>query len=353
VSAATGELAKLRAGCAGLQKRAAEAQAKIDNAGGEPLRRARERAAKLTAKIAETEAASAKMRANAKAAAKQLEKLRKDAVKQGSETERLEADIAAAMDALKQLETDAMGVMTRAEELAVAKAEAERALEEAKRRRDDKGREVGVIKGVQAELEAALEKLKGARREAAAAAKGLEKAVAADAAKLAEYTDNAPAPELTEQQLALEGGALDAAVDAAFFRVTVLDEELRAMSPDLTAIDAWRCARVFVVGAFCWCCLCSRAAQCFLRCVYSASKTHTTIQNTRLSPATNKTNQTPLKHQTHHQHNPTAPRTPTSRRARRSSRTPPPRATPRAPSTTACARRASTASWRVRCLMVF
>jgi hypothetical protein len=128
LSGETTALAKLKASCAGLQKKAAEVQvrcvgaasragagghafrdplqgarpmpvmwkafhpppcsaappqAKIDNAGGEPLRRAKERVAKLTAKIAESEAGAAKMRAQSKAAAKQLEKLRKDAVKQG------------------------------------------------------------------------------------------------------------------------------------------------------------------------------------------------------------------------------------------------------------------------------
>ena len=58
-------------------------QAKIDNAGGETLRRAKERVAKLGARIAEAEAAAAKMRAQAKAAGKQLDKLRKDAGKTG------------------------------------------------------------------------------------------------------------------------------------------------------------------------------------------------------------------------------------------------------------------------------
>jgi len=59
-------------------------QTKIDNAGGEPLRRAKERVTKLQAKIGECEAAAAKMRAQSKAAVKQLEKLRKDSVKQGA-----------------------------------------------------------------------------------------------------------------------------------------------------------------------------------------------------------------------------------------------------------------------------
>jgi hypothetical protein len=47
LSKESAELAKLRASCAGLQKRASGLQDKIDNAGGEPLRRARERVASL------------------------------------------------------------------------------------------------------------------------------------------------------------------------------------------------------------------------------------------------------------------------------------------------------------------
>lgn len=48
--------------------------------------------------------------------------------------------------------------------------------------------QVGVIRGVQVELEAALEKLRAAKREAGMSAKQLEKAVKADEAKLKEYT---------------------------------------------------------------------------------------------------------------------------------------------------------------------
>jgi hypothetical protein len=48
--------------------------------------------------------------------------------------------------------------------------------------------QVGVIRGVQVELEAALEKLRAARREAGAGAKQLDKLVRADEAKLKEYT---------------------------------------------------------------------------------------------------------------------------------------------------------------------
>ncbi|GBF90732.1 structural maintenance protein of chromosomes [Raphidocelis subcapitata] len=235
----TSGMAKLRASCSGLQKKAAEVQAKIDGAGGEPLRRARDRVAKLSSKIAECEAAAAKMRAQSKAAGKQLEKLRKDSVKQDAEVSKLEGDIATSMDALKQLETDAMDVMTRVEELQSAREAAAAAVEESRRRRDDKQREVGVIRGVQVELEAALEKLRAARREAGAGAKQLEKAVKGDEAKLKEYTD-APPAELSEAQRALSGAALQDAVDAAFFAVTVLDEQLRSMNPDLAAIEAYR-----------------------------------------------------------------------------------------------------------------
>jgi hypothetical protein len=58
-------------------------QTKIDNVGGEPLRRARDAVTKLGKKIADTQASAAKKGAQLKAGGKQLEKLKKDAAKAG------------------------------------------------------------------------------------------------------------------------------------------------------------------------------------------------------------------------------------------------------------------------------
>jgi hypothetical protein len=58
-------------------------QAKIDNAGGEPLRRQKDQVAKLGKKIADAEGEAAKKGVQVKAAAKQLEKLKKDVAKAG------------------------------------------------------------------------------------------------------------------------------------------------------------------------------------------------------------------------------------------------------------------------------
>jgi cell division protein FtsB len=47
LASSNAQLAKLRASCAGLQKKVAGLQDKIDNAGGEPLRKQKERVASL------------------------------------------------------------------------------------------------------------------------------------------------------------------------------------------------------------------------------------------------------------------------------------------------------------------
>jgi structural maintenance of chromosome 4 len=47
LAASNAQLAKLRASCAGLQKKVAGLQEKIENAGGEPLRKQKERVASL------------------------------------------------------------------------------------------------------------------------------------------------------------------------------------------------------------------------------------------------------------------------------------------------------------------
>ena len=58
-------------------------QAKIDNAGGEPLRRQKDLVTKLGKKIADAEGEAAKKGVQIKAAAKQLDKLNKDVSKAG------------------------------------------------------------------------------------------------------------------------------------------------------------------------------------------------------------------------------------------------------------------------------
>jgi uncharacterized coiled-coil protein SlyX len=51
LAASNAQLAKLRASCAGLQKKVAGLQERIDNAGGEPLRKQKERVASLQVRL--------------------------------------------------------------------------------------------------------------------------------------------------------------------------------------------------------------------------------------------------------------------------------------------------------------
>jgi structural maintenance of chromosome 4 len=302
-------LAKLRASSQGLSRRAAELQAKIDQAGGEPLRKARASVGTLTKKIADAEGDGAAKTAQAKAAAKQLARLKKEQQASGgggggkAAAAKLDKEVSAALDALKEIEPEALSAMESVERLGVEVGEAEAAAGVARKAREAKSAEVGVIRSVEAEVEAALSKLGAAQREHAAEAKRLGREVEADAEALGEYLprlaaiEEAAAAEEEEQgeeeegmdvdgeqqQQGGEGGeggggkttkkkskaAAAAAAPAAaglpagttydargvpvlspeqldslstddlFYRVAVLDEQLRAMSPDLDAIEAF------------------------------------------------------------------------------------------------------------------
>ena len=302
-------LAKLRASSGGLAKRAQELQSKIEQAGGEPLRKARALVGTLTKRIADAGGDGAAKGVQAKAAAKQLARLRKEAAKAGGDAAALEAEAAAANAALKAIETDALAVMGRVEELREAAASGQRAAEAARAARDAKSAEVGIIRSVEGEVEAALAKLSAAQREHAAEARRLGRELEADAAALGEYLPRlaaledaaaaedggddeaeepregsageqgdgmdvdgeeedgeerqrrAPATGSKKAAAArasgggglpagtafdargvpvLSGAQLDAlSTDDLFYRVAVLDEQLRAMSPDLDAIEAF------------------------------------------------------------------------------------------------------------------
>eukprot|EP00775_Hariotina_reticulata_P001241 gene1241-1581_t len=184
LSAKAAELAKLRASCAGLQKKVAALQDKVDNAGGEPLRRQKERVVQYQTKQAEAEAAATKKAVQQKAAGKQLDKLKKDLAKSDAEQQKLQGEIGAAMTSLDALTT-------------------------------------------------ALEKLRAANKDLAKGIKELGKAIAADQQELKKYVPaNAAEYVVSKEQLAGDS-------KEAFFKVTVLEEELRVMSPDLSAIQAY------------------------------------------------------------------------------------------------------------------
>jgi structural maintenance of chromosome 4 len=289
-------LAKLRASSGGLTRRAAELQAKIEQAGGEPLRKARASVGTLTKKIADAEGEGAAKTAQAKAAAKQLVRLQKEGGKAGGDAQKLDKEVAAALESLKEIEPEALAAMESVERLTGEVDEAAGLAEQARKAREAKSAEVSVIRTVEAEVEAALSKLAAAEREHATEGKRLAREVEADAEALGEYlprlaaieeadeaeeeAEEAEAAEEQEedgmevdggqQQQKKKGGKKDANAAAAsaaaglpagttfdargvpelspeqldslstddlFYRVAVLDEQLRAMSPDLDAIE--------------------------------------------------------------------------------------------------------------------
>eukprot|EP00879_Flechtneria_rotunda_P017765 GHRR01018624.1.p2 GENE.GHRR01018624.1~~GHRR01018624.1.p2 ORF type:complete len:423 (+),score=212.45 GHRR01018624.1:1442-2710(+) len=110
LSKETAQLAKLRASCAGLQQKVQALQDKISNAGGEPLRRQKEKVASLQARQAEASAAATRKTVELKAAGKRLDKLNKEIAKSAAECEKLQADITAAVESLDALTVEAAGV---------------------------------------------------------------------------------------------------------------------------------------------------------------------------------------------------------------------------------------------------
>ncbi|WIA08081.1 hypothetical protein OEZ85_007544 [Tetradesmus obliquus] len=234
LAASTAQLAKLRASCAGLQKKVAGLQDKIDNAGGEPLRKQKERVASLQSKQQEASGAATKKAVQLKAAGKQLDKLKKDLSKSSAEQEKLAGEVEAAMQSLNALTEEAGAVVAQQEEAGEAAQQLAAALQEVRERRDKKQEEVSVIASVEVELEAAIEKCRGAEKDLAKSLRELAKAIAAEQVELKKYQPDAEEYVVAVEQL--EGGS----AQEAFFRVTVLEEELRVMAPDLGAIQAYR-----------------------------------------------------------------------------------------------------------------
>ncbi|WIA28149.1 hypothetical protein OEZ86_010718 [Tetradesmus obliquus] len=234
LAASTAQLAKLRASCAGLQKKVAGLQDKIDNAGGEPLRKQKERVASLQSKQQEASGAATKKAVQLKAAGKQLDKLKKDLSKSSAEQEKLAGEVEAAMQSLNALTEEAGAVVAQQEEAGEAAQQLAAALQEVRERRDKKQEEVSVIASVEVELEAAIEKCRGAEKDLAKSLRELAKAIAAEQVELKKYQPDAEEYVVPVEQL--EGGS----AQEAFFRVTVLEEELRVMAPDLGAIQAYR-----------------------------------------------------------------------------------------------------------------
>ncbi|EIE19557.1 RecF/RecN/SMC protein [Coccomyxa subellipsoidea C-169] len=228
VKAAQKDLEPISKKLAPLQAKLAALEARMEDAGGPPLTKQRQKVAQLLHDIAAAEEESAKKKVGAAAAAKQLEKLRKEATK-------TESDAAAELDdqALEVLQaakaTEAI-LAQKAESLAAIRSEFER-----------KQKEVNIIQVAEVNISNAIKD----QSDSAAAEKSMQKQwtrkLAEATKKLAQgegtftvgSAGEAPAPLTPEELDALDPKELE-------YRVTMLEEELGRMAPDLGVIEEWK-----------------------------------------------------------------------------------------------------------------
>ncbi|KAK9829009.1 hypothetical protein WJX72_003379 [[Myrmecia] bisecta] len=243
------EAKRLQASASGLQEQAAELQRAIDNVGGLPLKQQKDMVAKLQQAIATKEGELTKAKAIAtkegeltkakvqiSASAKQAEKLGREVGKAEKERERLEADALAKEEQFKELEDAAFKVLQDVKQTEGLLAEKEEVLATIRAEFERKQKEVNIIRTVEVELENTVkdqrdkqEEEKGKLKHWRAKLKDCQKQLATG-----QREGEAPAV-LTDEQLAADHDDQDLQ-----YRITLLEEEMARMNPDMSTIEAYR-----------------------------------------------------------------------------------------------------------------
>ncbi len=224
------DAAETRARCEALQK-------KMDDVGGEKLKKQRALVKDLRAGIAAAEESCVEKRATAASHAKATARLMKAIEDATAERAKLTEDVKAVKEAFKTLEDGAMEVLERQKELqAMCDAKAAE-LAAAAMERDAALKEIGAIKHVEVDLCAKIEDLAEAGKQNEEKNKQWTK----ELAKLRKEQEalhaevSLPVPELlSDEELASE------TTDALVADEKRLEEELAVMKPDLSSIEAFR-----------------------------------------------------------------------------------------------------------------
>ncbi len=228
-------LAETKKGAAGLHTRAAGLRKAMEDAGGLRMKNARATVAKLQKEIEDLGADAASRRANAASAAKSAAKLEAGLEAAAAERTALAADLAAKKADFAVLETRAMEVLEHAnatQALLIAKAAALGAL---KATHAEAAAAVGLIRGVEVEIEAKMEDLARDHKDNSDKARHWDKKLAAVRKEAAEAAGSAELPPLlSEEELAEQTS------DDALAAVTLLEADLASLKPDMSAIAAWR-----------------------------------------------------------------------------------------------------------------
>ncbi|GLC75387.1 hypothetical protein PLESTF_001631400 [Pleodorina starrii] len=234
-------LLTLKEQCADLQKKAKSLQSKIDNAGGEKLRSQKNKVEKTRKKIEETEAEISKKDVQVKSHGKQVEKIKKEQVKQGKDTEKLEAELAACAEITKSIEDDGVQVMQRKEEEEKKGTETGAQLEEAQKARDALRRDFAVIRATESKIQEEMEKLGNVAKEERAKLDEFGAQDTKHRKQLAEVLGNGNyvVDEATLLGDTPESGYI-AVADALRLKAVNLEVELGGLNPDLTAIEEYK-----------------------------------------------------------------------------------------------------------------
>ncbi|KAK9798137.1 hypothetical protein WJX73_006477 [Symbiochloris irregularis] len=230
---ATRDLEALRSSMAQLQRKAEELQKAVDEAGGPKLKRLRSLVSETQQAITEAENEATRKEVQAKTARKAAQKTVADESKAATQLAGVVEDIAAREAEMKAMENSALKVMDRVQarekELAAKATTLETISEEFERVQ----KEVGIIRQVEVDLQFAIREQQDMTKAEQDKIKGWGKRAAEARSRLAAVSPAGTVVEpKTDEQL--EEHTISDLRD----RVCVLEEELKAMDPDMGAIEA-------------------------------------------------------------------------------------------------------------------
>ena len=235
IGGASRELEKHSGGCASLHGRVEALKSSIEEAGGQPMKDARARAAELRGRIEALTKEIPQTRVKISSQEKAAKKSAKASGDARAEAERLAGEMEELKESFKGIEGQAMVVMEKfkeAQELQAEKAEALRALTA---RYDEKKEEVATIRTTGVDIEAKLDDCARSLVEEAANRKHWEGELKKCAAALAE---RAPGEEeghaISDEELSTY------TIDDAKYNVTMAEAELEKMKPDMNAIEEYK-----------------------------------------------------------------------------------------------------------------
>eukprot|EP00884_Botryococcus_braunii_P019465 jgi/Botrbrau1/6201/Bobra.0344s0041.1 len=235
ISAAEKELSKLKSLSEGLQRKAVDLQNKMDEAGGPKLKAKRAAVERLQKDISNAEETITKKKVGAASSLKQAQKLSKEVAKGEKENSKVAGELEQKEADLKALEDGAMKVLQLVEETKIILEDKAAKLQDAREAYETKQKEVNVIRTVEVEIENKIKDLKDGYREEQAKQKQFQRKVADLHKEIASTSSNGtPLEMLSEEEVA----ALDA--QAIQYKITILEEELGQMAPDMGAIAAFQ-----------------------------------------------------------------------------------------------------------------